>query len=174
MPFDVMSSTPIEIERKFLIRMPELAIIREQSDIKIRKIEQTYLCSDNNSSSRVRKIIENDTEYYTKTVKKRISPLSCYEEEFEIENSQYVNALKFADTSKATICKTRYAFPHANHIIEIDVYPFWNDRAILEIELTDENESFSIPDFIEVIKEVSTDVRYKNTNIANVVPIDEI
>lgn len=166
-------STPIETERKFLIRMPDLHILSEFNEVKIMNMEQTYLLCDT-GNSRVRRIRENGLDRYIKTVKKRISSLSCYEDEREISYEQYVVALKNADPGKKTIVKTRYAFPYGNHTIEIDVYPFWDDRAILEIELSGEDERFEIPDIIDVIKEVSEDSRYKNTNLAITIPFDAI
>ena len=36
---------------------------------------------------------------------------------------------------------------------EIDVYPFWQDRAVMEIELADEAETVALPPEIEIIKE---------------------
>ena len=37
-----------------------------------------------------------------------------------------------------------------------------------------EEDIFTLPDFIEVIRDVTADKRYKNTNLANSVPFDEI
>ena len=54
-----------------------------------------------------------------------------------------------------------------NKCFEIDIYPFWHDKAILEIELNDENDTFEIPKKIKVIKEVTNDPQYKNSSIAN-------
>ena len=44
-----------------------------------------------------------------------------------------------ADTTKRQIRKTRYCLTYSGQYFEIDVYPFWKDRAIAEIELSDEN-----------------------------------
>ncbi len=167
-------NTPIETERKFLIRMPDTALLSSIEGVRILNMEQTYLLADNGKSSRVRRIEEASCMKFVKTVKQRISTLSCYEEEKEISAACYAEELKNADTSKKAIIKTRYAFLFHDHTVEIDVYPFWKDRAILEIELSDENESFEIPQFIEIIKEVSTDGRYKNTNLAQSIPFDTI
>ena len=46
------------------------------------------------------------------------------------------------------------------------MYPFWKDRAILEIELADENEKIDFPEGIRVIREVTDDERYKNASLA--------
>ena len=49
---------------------------------------------------------------------------------------------------------------------ELDVFPFWQDVALLEIELKDEKEPFEIPAFVNAIKEVSADKSYRNSVIA--------
>lgn len=165
---------PIEIERKFLIRIPSYSEMELQSNFRIRKITQTYLKSDGKKNARVREIIENGQVSYIKTVKERISTLSCYEDEHAISSEEYKVLLLTADNEKKSIHKTRYSFEYCEHILEIDVYDFWDDRATLEIELESENEEFAIPSFIEVIKEISADKRYKNTNLAKTVPFDEI
>lgn len=72
-----------------------------------------------------------------------------------------------ADTSKNQIRKTRYCLTYKNQYFEIDVYPFWNDKAIMEIELADENAQIEFPDFIKVIKEVTDDESYKNASLAS-------
>ncbi len=169
-----MSSTPIETERKFLIKMPDIQMLADYAGVRIKDITQTYLVSEDGKNARMRKIIENGKTSYIKTVKQRISTLSCFEEEFEIDEGVYISELKMRDTEKNTIQKVRYCLPYGGHIIEIDIYPFWRDRAILEIELGDENEAFAIPSFLEIIKEVSDDKRYKNTNLALDIPFDVI
>ncbi len=167
-------NTPIETERKFLIKMPNMSELGKMHRLRIMHMVQTYLLTDEGTNSRVRKIKENGKTSYIKTVKERISTLSCYENEWEIDEIQYKSELKNSDPNKSTIIKTRYAFPYNEHIIEIDIYPFWTDRAILEVELDDENEEISLPCFINVVKEVSEDKRYKNTNIAKSIPPDDI
>ena len=169
-----MSNIPIETERKFLIRIPSISDMEHQENFRIREITQTYLQSDGKKNSRVRLIIENGKTSYIKTVKERISVLSCYEDEHSISREEYESLLLTADSEKRSIHKTRYSFEYFGHILEIDIYDFWNDRATLEIELANEDEEFSIPSFITLIKEISTDGRYKNTNLAKSVPFDEI
>lgn len=168
------NNIPIETERKFLIYMPDLELLRRCDGVRIKKIEQTYLEYESGKNARVRRIDEDGRVSFVKTVKQRISTLSAFEEEYEIDADTYKNELEYADKTKSTVIKTRYCIPFENHVIEIDVYPFWSDRAILEVELASEDESFSLPDHIKVIKEVSEDSRYKNTKLAESVPFDEI
>ena len=169
-----INNTTIETERKFLIRIPSLKAMECQKNFRIRNITQTYLKSEGKKNVRVRLIVEDGKTTYIKTVKERISTLSCYEDESDISLEEYNALLLTADKEKKSIRKTRYSFEYCDHILEIDIYDFWNDRATLEIELKSEDEDFSIPSFIQIIKEISSDGRYKNTNLAKTIPFDEI
>lgn len=71
-----------------------------------------------------------------------------------------------ADTSKRQIRKTRYCLTYESQYFEIDIYPFWKDKAIVEIELNDEKTVIVFPDFIKIIKEVTNDESYKNASLA--------
>ena len=75
--------TPIEIERKFLIEMPDESTLTAHN-ARIKDIVQTYLVPAGNETACVRMIREGDTARYVKTVKRRISNLSHFEDEREI------------------------------------------------------------------------------------------
>ena len=49
-----------------------------------------------------------------------------------------------------------------------------DDRAILEIELQYEDEAATIPDYVDVIRDVSGEKAYKNKQLAKYVPMEEI
>ena len=59
-------------------------------------------------------------------------------------------------------------------MLEIDLYEFWQDRATLEVELTAEDEKFDLPAYLKIIREVTDDKRYKNVNLARILPNDPI
>ena len=59
-------------------------------------------------------------------------------------------------------------------MLEIDLYDFWQDRATLEVELSAEDEGFTILPSIKVIREVTSDHRYKNVNLARNLPNDPL
>ena len=73
-----------------------------------------------------------------------------------------------ADTTKRQIRKTRYCLTYDNQYFEIDIYPFWTDKAIAEIELSDEDAVIVFPKQIKVIKEVTDDDSYKNASLAQI------
>ena len=73
-----------------------------------------------------------------------------------------------ADPNCRPIRKTRYCLTHENQYFEIDVYPFWQDKAIVEIELNNENAEIRFPDLLKVIREVTGDESYKNATLARI------
>ena len=60
--------------------------------------------------------------------------------------------------------------PSGGHTLEIDVFPFWADRAFCEVELSAEDERFTLPGWIEVVREVTDDPRYTNSALALSIP----
>ncbi len=167
-------STPIECERKFLIRYPDLALLESREDVRVSKITQTYLLSPEGVTDRVRARTTGGVTVYTRTKKIRVSVLSAEEYESEISKEDYELLLKSADPERNPVHKTRYVVPVGKHLAEIDVYPFWQKQAILEVELKSEEESFLFPPFVEIIREVSADKRYKNARLAYAVPPEEV
>ena len=168
------TSAPLEIERKFLIRMPDPSVLLAQEGVVVKEITQTYLTADPGTTRRVRKTVMDGTATYRKTETQRISVLSAIEVEVDLTEADYLALLREADPTRHPIQKTRMTFPFAGHLMELDMYPFWEDRAILEIELTSEEEEYAIPSFLSVIREVSGDKRYKNVNLARAIVNDPI
>ena len=169
-----MTNAPLEIERKFLIRMPCLSTLEAQDGVRIRHLLQAYLSTVPGITARVRCVREGADVRYIYTEKSRLSALSAMEEEYEIDAREYEELLQKADPTRSPIEKTRYAIPYAGHCIEIDIYPFWSDRAILEVELGSEEEAFLLPPYVQVLAEVSADKRYKNVNLAQAIPNDTL
>lgn len=161
----------IETERKFLIESPDISILENQPGFRKRNIVQTYLIplSKSEKNRRVRCISENGHVSYTYAVKRKISVLSREENEFAISESEY-ESLKHEAVSELT--KTRYSFPYSGHTIEIDVYAEnigkkkLKGKAVLEIELKSESEQFEIPDFINVLAEITGNGNYSNMKLA--------
>ena len=158
-----------EIERKFLIGYPDLNILERypKSDI-----AQTYLNTNDGMTSRVRKRTSNGDTKYIFTEKKRVTDVTCIENERELSADEYEELLKLADPERRTVYKTRYCVPFGGRVVEVDIYPFWNDRAIAEVELESEDEAVSLPDFIKVIRDVTAEKQYKNAAIAKKIPDD--
>ena len=76
--------------------------------------------------------------------------------------------LKDRDLSKKSILKTRYRINYDKQLFEIDIYPFWDDKAIMEIELKSEEDIIDFPKYINIIKEVTGIEEYSNSHLAKI------
>ena len=157
---------PYETERKYLIEYPDIKWLESNPNCKRIEIIQTYLKSPNGDEVRVRQRGADGHYIYFQTVKRKVSDLKRVEIERRLSQSEYLKLLMDADTTKRQIRKTRYCLTYKNQYFEIDIYPFWNDKAIAEIELSDENADIVFPKELKVIKEVTNDQSYKNASLA--------
>lgn len=157
---------PYEIERKFLIEFPDISWLEKNKNCKKLEIIQTYLNSNEDEEVRVRQRGYNGSYIYTQTTKRNVNDIKRVEIEKRLTKDEYINLLMNADTSKHPIRKTRYCLMYKNQYFEIDIYPFWNDKAIVEIELDDENKKIEFPKQLKAIKEVTNDKNYRNSELA--------
>ncbi len=157
---------PLEIERKYLIRYPDIAWLTSLTNCQRVEIVQTYLKSEDGGGVRVRQRGMDGDYVYIKTTKRTISDRKRVEVEERITEREYLTCLMDADPSRHAIRKTRYCFLYDNRYFELDVYPFWDDRAILELELSSEDEEVVLPKELELIREVTDDDAYKNASLA--------
>lgn len=151
-----------EIERKFLIHYPDTAMLSKMDNCTVMEIEQSYI----SGGGRIRKIISQGKTCYIKTVKKHISDIKREEKEWEISEAEYIADLENKAENTSTIKKTRYATQKCGFVYEIDVFDFWKDKAFMEVELENEAQEFPIPEFVSVIREVTSDKRYRNSALA--------
>lgn len=163
-----------EIEIKYLIAMPDPGFLRAQPESAVWEIEQVYLTAEPGTTRRVRRVVENGQERFYRTFKRPVSDMASDEDEGLISRETYARYLTEADPNKKPILKTRYRIPYAGQVLEIDVYPFWTDRAVLEIELESESQKPVVPEWLKVLKDVTADYRYKNSQLAKQIPMDEI
>ena len=155
--------TPIETERKFLVKLPSEEDLKVNNCVKS-NIVQTYLRRNNPEvERRIRQRgIDGDFSYYY-TEKKKLSKYSRDEVERKITKDEYISLLV---EGIATVRKDRYCFFYENQYFELDIYPDWDNEAILEIELTEEGQELKLPNWITVIKEVTGEDKYSNANLA--------
>ena len=157
---------PLEIERKFLIRYPDVQWLERQPNCRQVDILQTYLLTKEGDELRVRQRGENGSYVYYKTLKRRVSDLSRIEVEERLSQDEYLRLLINADPSRRPIHKKRYCLVYENQYLEIDLFPFWKDQAIVEIELSSEDTPILFPPELEVIREVTDDPDYTNAALA--------
>lgn len=162
---------PVEIERKYLIRMPDLAALSAIPGCTVSEIEQTYLPDPApGATERIRLRRYPDRTEYTHTVKVRLSFAAAREDETEIGEGEYRSLFFRRDPALRTVFKTRYAFSLDGQTYEVDVYPDWTKVAVLETELPRADVSVPIPPFLSLIREVTDDRSYSNRSLARRFP----
>ena len=127
---------------------------------------QTYLRSSDGSEIRIRQRGINGNYVYYETVKRIVNSTTRVEVERRLSEREYLARLMEADPTLCPIRKTRYFLTYQSQYFEIDVYPFWNDKATAEIELADENTPIVFPKEIQVIREVTADNAFRNAALA--------
>lgn len=164
---------PIEIERKFLIKKESINYISKFCSATVCDITQFYLKKQNGFERRIRSfgIDGNYSYFYTK--KKKNKDEGRIEIERKISQKEYLKYLaEEVDTSISCIKKKRVCFVYKSEYIEIDLFEFSDDKAIMEIELTSMSQKIELPEFIQIIKEVTDDDTYSNYNLAKTKKLD--
>lgn len=158
-------SKGLEIERKFLVELPD---VRELDVRRTIGITQTYLTrGENDSQRRVRRIDENGAVRYTYTEKVFLSAVTREENEYEISEKEYVRLLGQTDRKLVPVEKVRYCFDYHGQLFELDTYPFSQSLAIMELELRSPEQVIDFPENVRVISDVSADRRYSNAALAS-------
>ncbi len=161
--------TPMEIERKYLISRPRLQALEQMPNCECVDIVQTYLKSEDPAEERrIRQRGSNGSYVYFKTRKRKTDGIKRVEIEERLSQEEYIALLVEADPGYRTIHKKRYCLSENGLYYEIDIYPEWKDKAIMEIELHDENQEIVFPEEIDVIREVTGDPAYSNHEIARI------
>jgi len=156
---------PLEIERKYLIGYPDLSMLETLPDCRRINIEQVYLQRDR-GMRRIRKRGEKGEYIYFYTEKYDSVGISRTELERKITREEYDALLSEADPERRPVIKDRYCIAYDNQYFELDVYPFWDRQAILEIELLDEQQTVTFPPYLDILQEVTQDKRYSNSALA--------
>lgn len=159
---------PMEIERKYLIARPDLQLLDQLPDCEQADIIQTYLKSgDPSEERRIRRRKSSGSYVYFMTRKRKTSGDRRVEIEERLSKEEYDALLMTeADPAYRQIRKKRYSLKANGLNYEIDIYPEWKDRAIMEIELYNEDQKVVFPEGIQVIREVTDDEAFSNRELA--------
>lgn len=159
--------TPMEIERKYLIARPHQKALEQLPNCERLDIVQTYLKSEDPAEERrIRQRGCNGNYIYFMTRKKKAKGIGRVEIEERLSQEEYISLLVEADPAYRPIHKERYCLSENGLYYEIDIYPEWKDKAIMEIELHSEDQEVVFPEEIDVIREVTGDPAYSNHELA--------
>ena len=150
--------TPTKQQRKYLVNLKDGALSElNKREVTSIKIKQTYLSTDKDCEIRLRKRTLEDGSTYYITVKKKDYGKEKIIVEEKIDKKVYERLLAQKDIINE-VNKERVSFVYDESICKLD--HFEDDTYILETY-----EGVKIPNFIEVIKDVTNDENYYNINI---------
>ena len=149
----------LEVERRWLVKIPD-----NIEDFPYHTIEQAYLSPESGFQGRIRRL--DDRFIYTEKARTGNSVVRI-ENEREITENEYNEYKK--NVILNVIKKKRYIIPYGGLKFEFDIFEntVESGYAVMEAELTDETVQVTLPDFIEVIAEVTEDSYYTNRNFAS-------
>ena len=157
---------PLGIERRFLIEYPDVEWLESLPNCRRVEISETYLISGPDEEVRIRQRGADGHYFYYETINKPVDGLNRGELERKLTQKEYLKRLADADPARRTIHKTRYCLVCEGQYFEIDLFPFWSDRALCEIGLSDERAVVKLPPELKVIREVTDDPAYRNAALA--------
>ena len=164
----------LEIERKYIIEMPDVSVLSQQPEYTVSGILQIYIQGAIGETHRVRRRDFSNRVVCTETRKIRIDKISSTEIEGEISIEEFDRlALTILDGTQP-INKLRHTFIYEGQIFEIDVYPQWKNTAIMETELDDPKKEVKIPSFINILREVTGNKAYSNAGMSRRFPKEDI
>ena len=157
---------PLEIERKYLIEYPDLDWLEHHPYCRKVEITQTYFKTDSGEEIRLRQRGLSGSYVYYQTIKRKISDIRRIEIETKLTRAEFLEKMMNTKGAKKRISKTRYCLMYEGQYFEIDVFPFWNDQAFMEIELRSEDQKIQFPPELKIIREVSSDPAFTNSSLA--------
>lgn len=158
---------PYGVKKKYLIEYPDIEALEKMDNIKKVEVYQTYLKCSNDEKIQIRKRgINGDYIYYQTRVRMQNDQLLQVEK--RLTEAEYNEKLLEADPTRKQLHRTRYCFTQQNQYFEIDIYPFWQDKAILNVELSSVEEKVYLPNFVKVTEEVSGKKEYLNSELSKI------
>ena len=160
---------PLETKRKYLIRYPDVQDLIRRPNCETVDILQAYLKSEiPGEMIRIRQRGRNGNYVYFKTRKQITENGKRIEKEERLTQNEYLELLMQADPDFRPIRKQRFCLSENGLYYNIDLYPEWKDRALMDIELYQGQEQITFPEGIQVIREVTGEKEFTNPEIARI------
>lgn len=156
---------PNETLRKFIIKKPTKNELNMLNCTAVTEIVQTYLRPDGDVERKIRQRGSKESGYSFYYAEQYADSNERTETEEMITAAEYIAYLPEVDSSISPLSKTRYSFLYDGHCFDLDIYPFSNDQAVLEVEVENAKEKITMPP-LHVIKDVTGDPNYRHSNLA--------
>lgn len=159
-------NAPDMSKKKYLVSMPDCEALVKKYNANVIDMTQTYLSGATEGlERRIRKQKGINGTLYFYTEKRLGEDKTKWVTERPLSKKEYETYLLGKDESLQPVTKKKYRFIYEGHRLEIDVYPFSEERAILFV-YSPSGEEVCIPEEINVIEEVTEKADYKNRMLA--------
>ena len=153
----------IEKFNKYLINVDDALLerIKNEDNYSTSHIVQHYLTSENNMERRIRRRERGDDVMYSYSEAKYLATNERIKVDRVLTKRQYKDFENQIDRNLNVTDKMRYSFIHNDSFYKLDVFNFDKTKGIISTE----NEA-ELPEYIDVIKDVTGDVNDKNYYLA--------
>ena len=136
------------------------------------QLDETFLSTPHNTSpydvNLLRKIGKNDSFIYSNELR-FIQNNEKIQKKKQITAREYIELLETRDSSKKQVRKIRQCFIHERNYYMVESYANIDGcPSILRIETTVEGQKIVVPDFIQVLRDVTNDQFYDTVNMADI------
>ena len=158
---------PDQEKSKYLIAMPDVDTLVTKYGAIATEMMQTYLAGVTPLAERRVRQQRSGTEYLYFYTEKRVGEDGKrWVTERPISEKEYIRYLMESDLTLRAVRKTKYRFQYAGRPMEIDVYPFSAEKAIL-FAYGAGHDGAALPEELKVLRDVTDDADYKNRRLAS-------
>ena len=159
---------PIQKFNRYLVNVDEdvLKKIKQEAGFSTSHIIQHYLRSDDGYERRIRSRDRNGDMLYSYSEANYLSTNERVKVDRVLTEKQYNDFAHQIDTDLHVIDKMRYSFIDKSLFFKLEVFDFDTTKGILTVDEPDDGRTVEVPDYFEVIRDVTGDVNYKNYYLA--------
>lgn len=159
---------PVEIFNKYLVEINDEVInkVKEATNCINVHIVQHYLKSTSDIERRIRKRVKNNSALYYYSEAQTLSSKERIKTDKILSEREYFNLMREVNPELSVIDKERYSFIYNNHFFKLDIFDFDKSKGLLSIQVPDEQDNYQLPDYINVVKDVTNNRDYKNYYLA--------
>ncbi len=153
---------PIQRQYRYVVDKLDIEKLKDIHMVKL-EIEQSFIKLNDEETLMIRKTTKDGSSIYSKTIKK----------DTDIVNERVVSTKKitqeeyseYTKENKTPIRKNRYCFTYNNQYYKLDIFDEPEGMMILETDLTNKSGEVKIPEFINVIEDVTNKKEYRNFSL---------
>ncbi len=161
---------PLNIKRRYLIRYPDTAALDLSPNCQRVDIFQAYLKSTvPGEIIRIRQRGINGNYLYFMSRKRKVDNDKIIEMEERLTENEFHTLLMQVDHEYQPIHKLRYCLSENGLYYNIDIYPQWEDKALMDVELYSGTDQVPVPGAVTLIREVTGEKEYTSLYMAKVI-----